>query len=102
MTPAPQDRTEERWTCRYEDLRRGVVEEFALVRSKWGLTLFLRQGLVAWMRAWPIEPATPKKSDPHQFGDSLIDFSQRSPSLQTQIALVWADMILNRPREVML
>jgi hypothetical protein len=88
--------------CRYEDLRRGAVEESELVRNQWGLTLFLRQGLVAWMHAWPRDPTTTKKSNTHQFVGCPIDFSERCPSLQTQIALVWADMILNRSREVMI
>jgi hypothetical protein len=100
MTPALQDGAKEGWTGRYEDLRRGVVEEYAPVRSHWGLTLFLRQGLVAWMRAWPREPTAPKKSAPPPLGGSPIAFSQRCPLWQTQIALVWADMIVNRPREV--
>ena len=101
MNPAPQDWAKEGWTCRYEDLRRGVVEEYAPVRSSWGLTLFLRQGLVAWMHAWPREPTAPENSDTPRLVSGSIDFPERCPSLQTQIALVWADIILNRPREVM-
>jgi hypothetical protein len=41
------------WAGRYEDLRRLAWQE---PPQSWGcpaLTLFLRQGFVAWMQAWP-------------------------------------------------
>lgn len=78
------------------------MEEYAPVQSSWGLTLFFRQGLVAWMHAWPREHSlTHESSDTHRPVDDSIDLSERSPSLKTQIALVLADMVLNRPWEVM-
>jgi hypothetical protein len=101
MNPAPPDGATEGWACRYEDLRRGAVEGYALVRSSWGLTLFLRQGLVAWMHAWPRERTTHENSAGPCFAGSTACLWERSPSLGTQIALVLADMILHRPWEVM-
>lgn len=78
------------------------MEKYALAQNNWGLTLFLRQGLAAWMHAWPRETAAPEKSAPRQYVNSPVVFSEREPSLQTQIALLWADIILNRPREIMI
>ena len=101
MTLAQQDGAKEGWTCRYEDLRRGVVQGYAPARSSWGLTLFIRQGLVAWMHAWPRDHTAHENGDRHHPGDSAIDFPERSLSLPTQITLVLADIILNRLPEVM-
>jgi hypothetical protein len=42
-----------KWTTRYEDLRRQVLEE--PVGSGWGRSLFVRRGLLGWMEAWPPE-----------------------------------------------
>jgi hypothetical protein len=57
MNLARSEGAKEGWTCRYEDLRRGVVEGYRPVRGSWGLALLLRQDLVAWMHAWPKEHA---------------------------------------------
>jgi hypothetical protein len=40
-----------RWTTRYEDLRRQVLEDPA--GSGWGRSLFVSRGLLSWMAAWP-------------------------------------------------
>jgi hypothetical protein len=41
------------WTRRYEQLREQVLAgESLIVTERWGLTLLLRQGVAAWMRAW--------------------------------------------------
>jgi hypothetical protein len=41
------------WTRRYEQLRRGIISQGGLtVTDCRGLSLMLRQGLIAWMRAW--------------------------------------------------
>jgi len=40
---------------RYEDLRRTARDEAGSANSSWGLALFLRRGLSAWMHAWPQE-----------------------------------------------
>jgi len=101
MNPVRQDRAKEEWIRRYEDLRRGVVEAYTPTQSRWGLTLFIRQGLAAWMHAWPREPAIHENGKARRLGSDFIDFPERFPSWETQIILVLADMILNRPREVL-
>ena len=41
------------WTHRYEELREQVLAgESLIVTERWGLTLLIRQGVAAWMRAW--------------------------------------------------
>ena len=41
------------WTRRYERLREGVLSHCALMATDCrGLSLLMRQGVVAWMRAW--------------------------------------------------
>ena len=39
------------WNDRYESLRAAWISRTA----GWGQALFLRQGSVAWMKAWPVE-----------------------------------------------
>jgi hypothetical protein len=81
MNPAQPDWAKEGWACRYEDLRQGAVEGYTPVRSSWGVTLFLRQGLVAWMHAWPREHTAHENSDGPRLAGSTIGFLERSPSL---------------------
>jgi hypothetical protein len=41
------------WTRRYEQLRQGIMSQGGLSATDCrGLSLVIRQGLVAWMRAW--------------------------------------------------
>ena len=40
------------WTRRYEQLREQVLAGESLIVTEWGLTLLIRQGVAAWMRAW--------------------------------------------------
>lgn len=47
------DVSPDRWTRRYEELRGAALEGTRPVAGPWGLGLLVRQGLVAWMRAWP-------------------------------------------------
>lgn len=95
-----QDWSEDGWTCRYEDLRRAMIEEGTPAQSSWGLTLFLCQGLVAWMHAWPKTPAACENRDPHRLSGSPVALPERPPLWESQIILVLADMILKRSREV--
>jgi hypothetical protein len=101
MNLAQPDWAKNGWTCRYEDLRRGAVEGYAPARNSWGLTLFLRQGLVAWMHAWPRKHVIKENPTGHHLGGSTIGPLELAPSLRTQITLVLADMIFHRPQEVM-
>ena len=63
------------WNDRYESLRAAWLARSA----GWGQALFLQQGLVAWMQAWPLEhgplPAplseSRKEIADYQFTDDL-------------------------------
>jgi hypothetical protein len=86
------------WSARYERLRAGwLVHELT-----WGQALFIRQGMAAWMKAWPAEES-PKAPLP----DSKQAVSGGLPSvamggeLQRQLACELAHLILHRPQEVM-
>jgi hypothetical protein len=87
-----------RWTERYEALRAQAADGPDGHRG-WGLALASRQGVAAWMRAWPAEalpapPLPPCVADPATAIHSLPD------SLRGQIALVMADMILTHQQEI--
>jgi hypothetical protein len=93
------------WTTRYEDLRRRAHEEGGGTDGAWGLALFLRQGMRAWMQAWPA-PVTAEAADP---SPAIQVVSPISPSmlpsssgalpadLTRQLVPVLAHMILARP-----
>jgi hypothetical protein len=41
------------WTRRYEQLREQVLAGDNLIGTdRWGLTVLVREGMAAWMRAW--------------------------------------------------
>lgn len=44
---------------RYEELRRRVMEEAGRLPRGPEVTVFVRQGLAAWMQAWPEEASCP-------------------------------------------
>jgi hypothetical protein len=50
----------EKWTTRYEELRRQILAEPQ--GGGWGRALLLRRGLVAWMRAWPSDEETSQET----------------------------------------
>jgi hypothetical protein len=100
MNRGQPEEAKEGWTYRYEDLRRGALQGYAPVRNSWGVALFLRQGLVAWMHAWPKEQASSKKCEVDRPVHHAIDRPEPSPSLGTQFISVLADILLHRPQEV--
>jgi hypothetical protein len=90
---------------RYEDLRRQSLEEDPM-GGGWGLTLFLRRGLVAWMHAWP--PGSPRGSDRSEAhaGGELVPAENDPPvresfpsHLRRPVAALLADMILETRQE---
>jgi hypothetical protein len=89
----------EEWTTRYEDLRRGVLDGGASGSGRWGYTLFARQGLVAWMRAWPKRDAA---RDPggHQTQRASSDRPSLPSNLSEQITMVVVNMILGSRQEI--
>lgn len=93
------DTEHDRWTTRYEDLRRTATNEMWSASGSWGLTLFLRQGLLAWMHAWPQQvgpdPPAAKPTGPS------VPSSTVSSSLSTQLVTVLTNMILTARQEVL-
>lgn len=67
--------------------------------GSWGLALFLRQGLSAWMYAWPQQvgpdPPVPQPAWPS------IPCPAVSPSFGPQLVTVLANMILTARQEVL-
>jgi len=86
------------WTARYERLRQQAVEEGCEGRG-WGLTLFLRRGLVAWMRAWPqtSSPTRPREQDTREEPEKRM---RLSTELRDEVVSVWVNMVLHKQEEV--
>lgn len=76
------------------------MQGYTPVQSSWGVTLFLRQGLVAWMHAWPKEQAPFERRAPDRPVRGGIELREPSLSLGTQLISVLADILLHRPQEV--
>jgi hypothetical protein len=86
-----------KWTTRYEDLRRQVLEEPA--GGGWGRSLFVRRGLLDWMEAWPPEnDYSPSTSTP------TAQVAGETPSLPStlyrEMTRVLVNMILDSSKEV--
>jgi len=88
------------WTARYEQLRQQAVEQREGGGGRgWGLTLFLRRGLAAWMRAWPqTSSATPprEQATPEEPEQRI----RLSTELRDEVVSVWVDMVLHKQQEV--
>jgi len=82
--------------ARYEQLRSDALSCSA-GRGQ-GLVLFLRQGMLAWMRAWSGCSVSPEpRSSPPPRTDSILP-----PDVRGQMTTVLAAMILERQQEVFL
>lgn len=85
----------ETWSARYEQLRAGWLAH----ELTWGQALFIRQGMTAWMKAWPT-------AVPSEATIPLVAESDALPSvamggeLQRQLARELAYLILHRQQEV--
>lgn len=84
----------ELWAARYEDLRqRALTLGEANSEAGWEQVLVIRQGLRAWMNAWPQPHSTrPPASTPTTRTDS--DLALTAPQ-QSQLAQILASMILH-------
>lgn len=89
----------ETWSARYEQLRAGwLVHELA-----WGQALFVRQGMAAWMKAWPAAELSDSALRP----DSIGPERNSAPSvtlgseLQGRLAREFVNLILHRQQEVL-
>jgi hypothetical protein len=73
----------------------------------WGLTLFLRRGMVAWMRAWPPEPSRPSDRSEELLKWIPVSDEKESPEgvfppcLYRSVATLLTDMILEARQEVL-
>jgi hypothetical protein len=85
--------------ARYEDLRRSGREGISSLSGSWGLTLFLRQGLAAWMHAWPrqrgADPPVPEPASPS------VPPSALPTSLSGPLVTVLANMVFTARQEAL-
>ena len=87
------------WSARYEQLRQQALEQGCGGRG-WGLTLFLRRGLVAWMRAWPAAPSSePRREEAKR--EEPEERLRLSTGVRDEVVSVWVDMVLNQQEEVL-
>jgi hypothetical protein len=88
----------ESWTTRYEHLRQEALAGGSS-DGHWGLALFLRQGLVAWMRAGPLSP-TPPRSTGYPWPPPDGNRPGLPSNLQAQLITVLVNMVVGPPQEV--
>jgi hypothetical protein len=89
----PHSIPQQEWVARYEQLRSDVLSRGQGVSSGFGLTLFLRQGMTAWMRACS-RAVTPPASEFAQPGP----VSPLPCDVRTKAVLILAGILLgNRP-----
>ena len=87
------------WTARYEQLRSTALSKYQSNGGNWGKALFIRHGMVGWMRAWPKEDTLPINNQPPP---PIIPRTSIPSSLRNQITVLLANMILNGQREAAL
>jgi hypothetical protein len=95
----PQSVAGEDWVVRYEQLRTDVLSQAA--GGGFGLILFLRQGLTAWMRA----AACALTPVPSPAGNSVQPLNAVSPlpyDVRSQAAVILAGILLSHPMETTL
>ncbi len=90
----PQPAAGEDWAVRYEQLRNDVLGHAA--GGGFGLILFLRQGLTAWMRASSGAVTAGKSVQPWNAMISL------PCDVRSQAAVILAGILLSHPRETTL
>ena len=86
------------WTARYEQLRQQALEQGCGGRG-WGLALFLRRGLVAWMRAWP-QTSSPKPPRELATPEEPEEKMRLSTELRDEVVSVWVNMVVHKQEEV--
>jgi len=62
----------------------------------WGQALFLRQGSVAWMKAWPVEDVT-RACDSHP--QEAIDPSELTNELERQVTGALVNIFFHRSHQ---
>jgi hypothetical protein len=79
----------------YEQLRRQILTESSVTAPRWGLNLLMTRGLAAWIKAWPGERKAAVSEADQAMPDErpVIGLPE---SLQHQMAMILAEMILRR------
>jgi hypothetical protein len=91
--PLPHSVPQQEWVIRYEQLRSDALSRGHGIGSGFGLTLFLQQGMMAWMRACSLAVKTPtlEQAPPRPISSLSCD-------LRTQAVLILAGILLgNQP-----
>jgi len=94
----PQSAAGHDWVARYEQLRTDVLSQAA--GSGFGLIVFLRQGMTAWMRACACA-LTPVPAPSAKSGQPLNAVSSLPDDVRSQAALILAGILLHHPTEAM-
>ena len=87
------------WTARYEQLHQQALDQ-GDGRPGWGLTLFLRRGLVAWMRVWP-QTVSPEPRREQLAREESEERKGLSAGLHDEVVSVWVNMVLHKQEEVL-
>ena len=95
----PPSAAGEDWAAHYEQLRNDVLSQAA--GGGFGLVLFLRQGMTAWMRAsagalTPVPAVAGRSAQPWDAVSSLPG------DVRSQAAVILAGMLLHHPTEAIL
>ena len=92
----PQSAAGEDWAACYEQLRTDVLSQAA--GSGFGLIVFLRQGMTAWMRACTcaVAPAPASKS-----AQLLSPVNSLPGDVRSQAAVILAGILLSHPMETL-
>jgi hypothetical protein len=87
---------------RYEHLREHALNSSANQHSNWGLLLFLRRGLAAWMRAWPetSSPETRREEATREEPEERMRFCAELRDEVVSVLVNMVDMVLHKQQEV--
>jgi hypothetical protein len=89
----------DQWNVRYEQLREQAMKPSTGQHGKWGLLLFLRHGLVAWMRAWP-QTSSPERRE-EATRNEPEERMRFSTGVRDEVISVLVNMVLHKQEEVL-
>ena len=95
----PQSAAGEDWVTRYEQLRKDVLSQ--ATGGRFGLIIFLRQGMTAWIRASACA-FTPVLTPAGQSGQPWDAVSALPGEVRSQAAVILAGILLHHPTEATL
>jgi hypothetical protein len=90
----PQSAARENWAARYEQLRKDVLNQ--ATGGGFGLMVFLRQGMIAWIRACACADATAPAPKSAQLSNSV---NSLPGDVRSQAAMILAGILLHHPTE---